>query len=398
MKKRVLFIVLAIVFAVSMAGCATADAPAAEEPAAAAEEPAPAAEEPAAAADEPAAAADEPAPATEEAPDTVGDTTIVSESGGVVSGTTYQTDTSLDGSGETYYMITFASSLDFWKGCYSGFQRAASLYGVNTEYNGTETQDATDQARILEQVAGTNPAGIAITAVNQEGLKEPIANVMASGIPVVTFDSDSAESGRLSFLALDNYNAGLVAGRTLAEMAGENGTISGTLVPGAQNLEDRWRGVRDYIAENAPGITIIDPVNGNYDSAEGAAQVSALLTANPQINAIFGCDASAGVACGTAINELGISPDDVQILAFDSEPGTVQMIQDGTIKAALAQGRESMGFWSFQFLFAVTHNLIVGANDWQNNSPLPPLVDTGITVVTAANVDSFDEDWSGWNA
>ena len=326
------------------------------------------------------------------------DEAAVSDTGGVISGTTYETDSNLDGSGQTYYMITFASGLDYWKGIYSGFQRAASLFGAETVYTGTEQQDVTDQVRILEQVAGSNPAGIAITCVNAEGLKEPIANVMAQGIPVLCFDADSADSGRLSFLALDNYNAGRVAGAEVGKMAGDDGVISGTLVPGQQNLEDRWRGVRDVITEQYPGITIIEPVNGGYDQAEAASQVSALLSANPEINALFASDASTGVGCGTAINELGISPDDVQILAFDSEPGTVQMILDGTIKGALAQGRESMGYWSFQFLFAVNNNLIVGANDWQTNSPLPPSVDTGITVVTAENVDSFTEDWSGWAA
>ena len=220
---------------------------------------------------------------------------------------------------------------------------------------------------------------------------------MASGIPLLTFDSNSTDSNTLSFLALDNYNAGRVAGDTLAGFIGGSGVISGTLVPGAQNLEDRWRGVRDIIAERYPNISIIDPVNGEYSSETGAAQVSALLNAHPEINGLFGSDATAGVAVGTALKELGITSDQVKALAFDTEPGTMDLLEDGTLSGTLIQGRESMGFWSFQFLFAVANNLIVGATDWQNVSPLPPIVDTGITVVTPETVKAFAEDWSDWD-
>lgn len=393
MKKRVLLVVLALVLAVSLVACSTA-APAASEAAAA-----PASEAPAAApASEAPAAADAPAseaPAAAEAP---ASGEPIANTGGIVGGLDYVTDTSLDGSGQTYYMITFASGLDFWKGCYAGFQRAANLVGASTEYTGTEGNDPTDQARILEQVAGTKPAGIAITAVNSEALAEPINNVMAAGIPVVTFDSNSTQSKTLSFLALDNYNAGRVAGDALAGFVGGKGVISGTLVPGAQNLEDRWRGVRDIIGEKYPDITIIDPVNGEYSQETGAAQVSALLAANPEITGLFASDASAGVAVGTALTEMGKTNADVKVLAFDTEPGTMQMLKDGILAGALVQGRESMGFWAFQFLFAVNNNLIVGAKDWQANSPLPPTVDTGITVITPETVDNYQEDWSNWNS
>ncbi len=397
MKKRVLLVVLALVLCVSLVACGSLDpaANASQAPAAAA----PASEAPAAAASQApesaAPASEAPASAAPAASESGGP---VTQSGGVIpAGNGYVTDTNLDGSGEVYYMITFASGVDFWKGCYRGFQRAANLYGATTEYIGTPQQDATDQARILEQVAGTKPNGIAITAVNSEALKEPINNVMAAGIPVLTFDSNSTESNTLSFLALDNYNAGRAAGDALAGFIGGKGVVSGTLVPGAQNLEDRWRGVRDIIAEKYPDISIIDPVNGEYSSETGAQQVSALLTANPEINGLFASDATAGAAVGTALKELGITSDQVKALAFDTEPATMELLADGTLAGTLIQGRESMGFWAFQFLFAVTHNLIVGANDWQNASPLPPIVDTGITVVTPETVAEFAEDWSDWD-
>jgi len=372
MKKRVLFVVLALVMVMAFAltGCGGGSATTTSS----------------------AATTSEAAASTSEAAATTSEAAATSDEGGAAVNSAL-----VAGADETYYMITFASGLDFWKGCYKGFQTAAALYGAKTEYTGTTGDDASDEAKILDTVAGTKPAGIAITAVNSDALKEPIANAMKAGVPVVCFDSDSADSGRLSFLALDNYQGGRVVGKTIADLIGGKGTISGTLVPGAQNLEDRWRGVRDVISESYPDITIIDPVNGKYDQAEGAKQTSALLTAHPEITGLFACDASAGVAVGTALKELGKTSDDVKVVAFDTEPGTMEFLKDGTLAATILQGRPSMGYWSFQFLYAVNHKLIDGADNWANINPLPRTVDTGVTVVYQDMADEYTEDWSDWN-
>jgi ribose transport system substrate-binding protein len=49
-----------------------------------------------------------------------------------------------------------------------------------------------------------------------------------------------------------------------------------------------------------------------------------------------------------------------------------------------------MGYWSLQFLFHLHHNITEqSATEMKEASPMPKFVDTGITVVTQQNVDSF---------
>lgn len=81
--------------------------------------------------------------------------------------------------------------------------------------------------------------------------------------------------------------------------------------------------------------------------------------------------------------ELGSSQ---QIISFDTDKGTLDMVKEGTIAATLAQGTWNMGYWTLQFLFHLHHGI---GSDGQEFSPLPRVVDTGITVVTRENVDQF---------
>ncbi|GHV73132.1 sugar ABC transporter substrate-binding protein [Spirochaetia bacterium] len=298
--------------------------------------------------------------------------------------------------GETYYMITFHSGSDFWKAIFMNFKRAADLYGAEVKIMGTPADDASDLARILEQVAATKPAGIALAAVNADAMVEPINKIIEAGIPLVTFDSDSPNSKRLSYVAVGNYGAGRVAGEAIAQAIGGRGTISGTIVPGAENLEERWRGVRTVIAEKYPNVKIINPVNERYDEVEAAKQISALLAAHPEVNGLFGSLSSSGVGIGTALKEMGKTSRDIKVFAFDTDAGTLEMLQDGTISGTLLQGREKMGYWSFQMLYSIVHKTIAGAENWQSINPLPPTIDAGVTIVPAERAANYVEDWSNY--
>ncbi len=143
---------------------------------------------------------------------------------------------------EEYYMVTFASGIEYWKGCFKGMQDAASLLGVKAIYTGSPQDGVTQEATVLEQVIAKKPAGIAITCANADGLKAPINKAIAAGIPVVTFDSDSQSSGRYCYLGTSNRNAGSIAARYLGKLLGGEGEVAISTVIGQPNHEQRKAG------------------------------------------------------------------------------------------------------------------------------------------------------------
>lgn len=288
---------------------------------------------------------------------------------------------------QTYYMVTFVSGIDYWKDCFRGMQDAAAELGVSAEYTGTPENDITAEARVLEEVAGQNPAGILVTCANPDGLKPSIDAAVDAGIPVVTFDADSPLSKRFSFVGTGNYYAGVVAARYLGPIVG-SGQVAISSVTAQLNHVQRRQGFIDTLAAEYPDVTtsdelIIDDQNNSTVAAQGMA---ALLQATPDIKGIFATDALGAVGVAQAVREAGMG-DAVKIIGFDYDEGTLDLIDSGQLSATLAQGTWQMGYWGLKMLHAVRNGMIKSVTDWQaaGISPLPPNVDTGVVVITSDN-------------
>jgi len=291
---------------------------------------------------------------------------------------------------EEYYMVTFVSGIEYWKGCFKGMEDAAGLLGVKAIYTGAPQADVNQEATVLEQVIAKKPAGIAITCANPDGLKAPINKAIAAGIPVVTFDADSPASARYCYLGTSNYNAGASAARYLAKLLGGAGEVAVSTVIGQLNHEQRKSGFDETLASEYPNIKVVATGNDNNDQTKAATLISGFLQAHPGLKGIFCTDALGGVGAATAIREAN-QVGKVKIVSFDTDKGTLDLIKEGVISASIAQGTWNMGYWSQMFLFNINHNLVKPVNAWKSKgiNPLPGGVDTGANAVTKVNVDAF---------
>lgn len=294
---------------------------------------------------------------------------------------------------EEYYMITFLSGIEYWKSCYKGFSDAGKLYGIKTIYTGGTQYDVNQEVTALEQVIAKRPAGIAITCMNPDAFKAPIQRAMAEGIPILTFDSDSPDSGRYSFLGTGNEYAGAVAAKALSEQLGpEEAEVVVITNPTQLNNEQRVLGFKNAIEKHYKNLKLVQIGNGNGDQTEAAKVLAGFLQVHPNIKGIFCSEATGGVGAATAVKEAN-KDGKVKIVSFDTDRGTLDAIKSGAIAASIAQGTYIMGFQSMNFLYQLKHGLINPVEDWKAKgmNPLPPFVDTGVDIVTKKNVDSFYE-------
>ena len=71
--------------------------------------------------------------------------------------------------------------------------------------------------------------------------RQPVVErAQSNGIPVTIFDSGLQSENYLSFVSTNNYEAGVLAARTLAELIGNEGEIAIVkMVPGASSTMQR---------------------------------------------------------------------------------------------------------------------------------------------------------------
>ena len=69
------------------------------------------------------------------------------------------------------------------------------------------------------------PAGILVSAADPELMRDAIDSAAAAGIPVITIDSDSPKSKRLTFIGTNNYQAGQMSGNFSAKELNGKGNV-----------------------------------------------------------------------------------------------------------------------------------------------------------------------------
>ncbi len=290
---------------------------------------------------------------------------------------------------EKYVMVTFQSGIDYWKSCLKGFEDAAQILNVSVDYRGATQYDVHEEVTVLEQVIARKPAGIAVTAINSEALTATINKAVEAGIPVVLFDSDAPASKAYSFLATNNYSAGVTAAHKMAELIAKRGKVAIVTLPNQLNHQDRMKGFKDTIAKEYPDIQVVAVADGKGDQLVSRKAALNILQQYPDLAGIFNTDAVGGVGVGEAVTYYKKNTN-VKIIGFDTDKGTLDMVKQGVISATLAQGTWNMGYWSLQFLFHLHHGLTGPTNESGSElSPLPPYVDTGTTVVTKDNVEDY---------
>jgi ribose transport system substrate-binding protein len=288
---------------------------------------------------------------------------------------------------ETYFMNTFLSGAEYWVGCFKGFKDAGDFFGVKTEYTGAAEYELAKQVASFEQIAAQKPMGIAVACLDGPGFADAVNKVLESGIPVVTFDSDSADSKRLSFLAVDNFNAGYVAGKKTIEDF-KTGKIAMLARPGQESMVLRSTGFEKAISESNGAMEIVATADGGGDEAKAATAAASMIQSHPDIVAVFSVTGIESVGAATAVKESG---KDIKVIAFDADKPVLDLIKEGTVAFTLYENTYSMGFWSMTMLYNVAHGILNPPTGWKEagKSPLPPYVNTGINIIDKANADLF---------
>lgn len=113
----------------------------------------------------------------------------------------------------------------FWVNVQNGAQQAADDYGVTMNFDGPASEsDIQDQVNMLENAITAQPDAIALAALDVQSVMTSIENAMASGIPIIGFDSGvpgAPEGSIFANASTDNHAAGGLAAEELYKVAQE---------------------------------------------------------------------------------------------------------------------------------------------------------------------------------
>ena len=145
----------------------------------------------------------------------------------------------------------------------------------------------------------------AIVAFPQwEGMEVPIQAAVDKGIVVVNFDIAINATG-VYRVSGDNEGMGVEGAKYIVDKIGTEGTVVVLEVPTSGSVSElRKKGFMDTMASIAPNMNIITYAT-KFTREDGLKDMADILTANPQIDAVYSMDDETTIGALQAIREAG---------------------------------------------------------------------------------------------
>jgi ribose transport system substrate-binding protein len=293
-------------------------------------------------------------------------------------------------SDEKYFLVADNIQVPYWQEAKAGFMTASDQLRVKAKFVGPDTYDPKAQLKAFQDAVAQKPAGILISVTDPGVLMFDIDKAIAAGIPVITMDSDAPVSKRLFFVGTNNYQAGLVGGKRLAEELKDKGNVVFFTMPGQANLGERLRGYREALAR-FPEVHVVRVVDIAGDPRVAFDTTDQILgKERDKVNAFVCLEAQAGREVATVLNNRNVH--DKVVIAMDTDADTLDWIDKGMIAATIAQKPYTMSMVGLHLLDDLYHNKLPRLDvDWSKDTfaPIPAFVDTGTALIDKGNLQAF---------
>jgi ribose transport system substrate-binding protein len=275
-------------------------------------------------------------------------------------------------------VIPKGTTHEFWKSIHAGAQQAATEHGVEILWKGPQKEDdRAQQIMVVEDFISRGVDGIVLAPLDDRALMRPVQDAAREKIPVVIIDSALQGEDFISFVATDNYQGGVLAGRRMGELLQGKGNIF--LIryqAGSASTTKREAGFLDTVKEEYPEVNFLVQDQYAGSTTETAYQIAEnLLNRYPDVDGIFCPNESSTFGTLRALQEAG-KAGRIIFIGFDSSPKLVQGLQDGHIQGLVLQDPVKMGYLGVRQMV-----LYLKGQHIENR------IDTGVYIVTKENME-----------
>ena len=195
-------------------------------------------------------------------------------------------------------------------------------------------EDGQIQAQRIAQAVNEGATAVLISCSDAGKVTGAINDAVARGVPVMTFDSDAAQSKRFAYYGVDDRQLGEDVMTELDKLLGGKGRVA--ILAGNQNAPNLRRRVEGVKAEAAKhhGIQIIGTFYHAETPQDAAAEVIRVNNAYPDIK---GWAMVGGWALFTKTLLTDLDPKKVKLVAVDALPTELPYVEKGLAPVLLAQ-------------------------------------------------------------
>lgn len=246
-------------------------------------------------------------------------------------------------SAQDYTLGLSVSTLNnpFFVSLRDGAKNAAEELGVNLVV--ADGQDSVSkQTSDIENLVSRGVDAILINATDGEAVVPAVEEANAAGIPVLAIDRGISGGDVALYVASNNVTGGKMAAHyTAAKMALQGKVVMLEGIPGTSAARERGKGFTEVV-KSLSEVEIIDSEPAGFAKNKGYQVMQNILTAQPEIDAVFAQNDLMALGALQAIEGAG-REDEMFVVGFDAIDPAIQAIEKGRLSATIMQQPALMG-------------------------------------------------------
>src|ERR1700727_138048 len=278
----------------------------------------------------------------------------------------------------TVALVTINQQALFFNQINDGAQQAADKAGAKLViFNANNVAAAQNSA--IEDYIAQKVDGIVLVAIDVNGVKPAVTAAKNAGIPVVAIDARIPDGDNAAFIGVDNKGAGEQIGKYFADYAKNKmgGSAKVGIVGALNSFIQNQRRDGFKAAAQGEGVQFLDTVDGQNIQDAALTAAENLMTANPDMNALYATGEPALVGAISAVTSQQATGK-VKVFGWDLTAQAIKGIDEGWIVAVVQQDPFQEGVAGVETVLKI-----------KKGEKVNPSIDIPITIVTKENVDKF---------
>jgi len=281
------------------------------------------------------------------------------------------------------YTLAYSASFlshEFYQRALQGMELEAASWGVELLV-ADSNNDVSSQVAHMETFISQKVDALIVSAVDPNAIVGLVERAVAEGIIVVS-DGQPIGGGESTVVGNDWHHNGQMLGEWLVEEVKARGIDANILIVGLPTLPiiaDLERGFTEVVEKGGIASKIIS-VDGDGMMEQSLVRATDALTANPDINVIFGIndDSALGAIQAAKMLDMDLSNMITITHGLEGNGGCIAMAEEGTLTVAAALFPEIYGAYNVR-----------ASMEALGGKVLPEIYMSPVAIVTIENMSQF---------
>jgi simple sugar transport system substrate-binding protein len=278
-----------------------------------------------------------------------------------------------------FTLVNHVTTNVFFTPTQNGAADACKLLGCSYTWTGSATSNVSEMVNAINSAVAAKVDGIGTSLIDPHAFNAPVAASLKAGIPLVAYNADEPQTGRLAYIGQDLFVSGQEMGTHIASLVPSGEIALFIATPGSANIQPRINGALATLKSH-PSIQPKVVATGAAVPNE-LTVINSWATAHPTAKGMFAVDAGSTQGLAQTIQKQGLLAKGWKGGGYDLTPITQQLLAAGQIEFTIDQQPYLQGFFPILelYLYKVSQGLS-GIAD----------VDTGLKFLTKTTVVPYN--------